>query len=89
MDLWRSLQTPGVRHGEDPLHTQPAYVRSIDLFDCRVSISADVAVHAGPIRLRCYTAVSLPGFAQQMNVLIVRAQLQFPSGATERDAFQF
>ena len=89
MNLRRSLQTSGVRHGEDPLHGHPAYVGAIDLRHRRVPISAELAMHARPIRLRCYAPVLFTGFAQQVNALIVRAELQLAAGAAERETFQF
>ena len=46
-------------------------------------------MHARPICLRRYAAVLFTGFAQQMNALIVGAQLQLAAGAAEREAFQF
>jgi len=67
----------GIRNWKNPLWSKTADIGFIDLSQCRVSIAAGIAMVRRPVLLGCDLAKSIRlRFAQYMNFLIIREQLE-------------
>jgi hypothetical protein len=67
-----------------------ARVRTLLLSICErvLKVAAGVAVVRGPIGLRRHWAVAIAGFAEQMDLFIVCAELEIERALTEDLAFE-
>ena len=79
----RALQTRRVGHAEDPFQRQARDVRFVDLRHRGIAVAAEVAVVAGPVHLRSDFAILLARLSQEVDPLIVGAQLHFAAVAAE------
>ena len=84
----RVLDLRDVRHRKDPARREVRNVVLVDLRELGVAIAAGVAVVGGPIGLRCHQAIALAALAQQMNLLVVSAELEIERALVQDLAFE-